>query len=580
MASRPRRKLIAIAILGTIGILTWLIPYDSMTRSLQPSDGLLAPLLCGAAMTLWRTLPFALALAVLAWPARHGRQPMRGRYVLNRPIFQGLARRGTFSLMTLLAVPSAYAIDAEGPVLISRTPAGVPTKGYCFGPKLSDAGRFLTFTCESVDVVPGEQGIGDAMLHDAVADSITGLSLNDEDEWISCGGAERGTCSSYAIGALGDGDRIVLNSGAQLTSDSPPPTPDFGFPNVFLRDVADRTTRWLTPPPPGETQNGSPQGQDADPVRNELLFTTSTNYAGGFDSNGPITDLYLTNWATGAVELISASPSGEQGDGQTSLGRFSPDGRYVVLLSAANNLTGDNPLHHFNLFLRDRELRTTRRLSFPWQGGEFTSPPVFMSSPQITIDNRHVVFSASGARFIADDDPDSVNVYDIDLETGTTELISRGIDGAPLNASAASSVVSADGRFLAFYSAATNVMADAGRLPAIFVQDRRTGSAVNVSAQLGAGSTTLGTSPPTLALSADGSTVAFDWSTYDATFPTLAINEQIYRVMLRSEGPAAPVPVPASTDVGRLGLGLAIACAAALSRRRRRFTNAQQVFVS
>jgi Tol biopolymer transport system component len=480
--------------------------------------------------------------------------------------------RISFVFTAFLAVSGAHALEADAPVLISRTPAGDPTNGYCHGPRLSNSGRFLTFTCESLDVVPGERGIGDAMLHDAVTHSITGLSLNDENEWISCGGAERGTCSSYAIGALGDGDRIVLNSGAPLTADSPPPTPDFGFPNVFLRDVADRTTRWLTPPPPGETQNGGPQGQDADPVRNELLFTTSTNYAGGLDSNGPISDLYLTNWATGAVELISASPSGEQGDGHTTLGRFSPDRRYVVLLSSANNLTGDNPLHHFNLFLRDRELRTTRRLSFPWQGGEFTSPPVFMSSPQITIDNRHLVFSASGARFTADDDPDSINVYDIDLGTGATELISRGVDGAPLNAPAASSVVSSDGRFLAFYSAATNVMADAGPLPAIFVQDRRTGSVVNVSAQLGAGSTTLGTWPPTLALSADGSTVAFDWSTYDATFPTLAIDEQIFRVALRTEGPAAAVPVPASTDAGRLGLGLAIACAAAVARRRRRLS--------
>jgi hypothetical protein len=473
------------------------------------------------------------------------------------------------ALSLLVITKESHALEAEAPVLISRTPTGEPTEGYCHGPKLSGSGRFLTFTCESLDVFPGEQGIGDAMMYDAVTDNITGLSLNSEDEWVNCGGAEPGTCSSYAVGAFEDGNRVVLNSGAQLTPDSPPPTPDFGSPNVFLRNVAEGTTRWLTPPPPGGTENGSPQGQDADPDRNELLFTTSINFSGGIDSNGPtIRDLFLKNWATDLVELISVAPGGEQGDGSTALARFSPDRRYVVFLSSANNLTGDNPLHYLNLFLRDRELRTTRRLTFQWQGEEFNSPPSFVSVPQITVDNNHVVFSAYGARFTADDDPNSINVYDIHLGTGTTELISRGLDGAPLNAPVASAVISADGRYLAFYSAATNLMTDAGPLPAIFVQDRITGSVVNVSAPLGAGSTTLGTSPPTIALSADGSTVAFDWNTYDASFPTFAVNQQVYRVALRADAPAAIAAVPTLTQNARILLVLLLALGASAATFR------------
>jgi hypothetical protein len=117
-------------------------------------------------------------------------------------------------------------------------------------------------------------------------------------------------------------------------------------------------------------------------------------------------------------------------------------------------------------------------------------------------------------------------------------------------------------------------MTDASPLPAIFVQDRIMDSVVNVSAPLGAGSTTLGTSPPTIALSADGSAVAFDWNTYDASFPTFAVNQQVYRIALRAGAPAAIAAVPTLAQnalillVLLLALGASAATFRALKGRR------------
>jgi hypothetical protein len=398
-------------------------------------------------------------------------------------------------------------------------------------------------------------------VHDKIV--VTGISLTSEGQWGDCGGAELGTCSSFAIGLSDDGNQIVMSSGAPLAPDALPPTPDFGRPSVFLRNVTVGTTEQLTPNLPAVDQYASPQGEDASPERNEVLFNTSINYQGGIDTNGVALDLYVKNWTTGVIELVSTSPSGAQGDGSSLQARFSPDGRYVVFLSSAGNLTSDNPLHFENMFLRDRASGTTRRLSFPWQGGEFVTQPLFRSKPQMTADNRHVVFSASGARFTEDDDPAMGGIYDLDLVSHIVHLIPRATDGGVLNAPAGQPTISADGRYLAFLSSATNLMMNPGPLPAIFVQDRLTGETINVSAPLGPVHSSIGAAQSSIALSPDGTKVAFDWANYDANDPTFAINEQVYTVALCMAAPQMAAPVPSLSWLA-LGVFSAMLMVAAL----------------
>src|SRR5690606_25552438 len=102
-----------------------------------------------------------------------------------------------------------------------------------------------------------------------------------------------------------------------------------------------------------------------------------------------------------------------------------------------------------------------------------------------------------------------------------------GVDNQPLNASAFGVSFSDDGRYMAFETSATNVSEDPGPLPGVFVRDRLTGETVNVSAALGMPPHTL---PGHVTLSADGSTVAFSWPQWNATYPTLLDNQQVYKV--------------------------------------------------
>ncbi|HUD40578.1 MAG TPA: hypothetical protein VMR06_01115 [Dokdonella sp.] len=455
---------------------------------------------------------------------------------------------------------SVAAIEVGPPVLVSHTPDGQPTGGICYGPRLSPTGRFTGFSCMAFDVIYGEPGVGDALLHDGETGVITGLSYTDQGEWGYCDGAELGTCSSGSIAVSDDGSLAVLNSSAPLMENSPQPTPDHGFPGVYMRDVVNQTTTWLMPPLPPHPPNDSPRALDASMERTEALINTERNYTGNPDTNGPTPDVFVVNWETREVELISAKPNGQQGEGAGSTGALSPDGRYVVFGTTASDLTDDNPQGLRNLFLRDRVLRTTRRLTYPWNGGEFTSQPDIQPNVHITSDNRYVFFASSGQEFTPDSDPNvPLAVYEIDLQTGQTRLISRGVNDEPLNASAFGASFSHDGRYMAFETTATNVSEDPGLLPAVFVRDRLTGETVNVSAALGDPPHTL---PGHVTLSADGSNVAFSWPQWNVTYPTLLDNQQIYTVRLRGDPPpleAIALPVVSRSALVLLALLLSMA---------------------
>lgn len=444
----------------------------------------------------------------------------------------------------LVLVKPVAAIEVGVPQLMSHSSidSNAQTSGICFSPALSPTGRFVLFTCQSSDVINGEPGVGDLIQNDSADNINSGVGLDTDGRWGYCQAGELGTCGSVGITLDANGQHAVFNSGAPLTPDALQLIPGAGTPYVFLRNEPVGITALLTPPPPNESLPAYMFGTDASIERSEVLFTSVFNLVGGSDSNGSSTDLYVRNWNTGEVELISIAPDGSQGDSDTSFGVFSPDGRYVALLSSASNLTNDNPQHLFNLFLRDRDQNATRRLTFPSGGGEFSSSPLFSTMLRITADDQHLLFGASGASFVAGDNPSFQNLYLLDLSTGAVEQLPLTIDGLAPNASIYSGDVSTDGRRLVFVSQATNVASD--DVPGVFLQDLSLNETTSASASLGALAQPQGASPPRVRISADGSAVAFEWPIFDAVFPTLLDSEQVYRVAIHTSPSASPTSVP------------------------------------
>jgi len=469
----------------------------------------------------------------------------------------GASELGRISHQSNAQSSSRTRIRISAPSLVSHAASapGLPTSGICFTPLLSPTGQFVLFSCQATDVIGGEPGIGDLIQNDAVTNVNTGAGLDTDGQWGYCQGAELGTCGAAGIAVDAIGRQVVFNSGAPLTPDAVQLIPNAGTPYVFLRNEAAATTTLLTPPPQNESSPAYMEGKDASLERSEVLFSSVFNLSGDADGNGLASDLYVRNWISDSVELISVAPDGAQGDADTGFGVFSPDGRYVAFLSFAANLTNDNPQHFPNLFLRDRYLSTTRRLTFPGSGGDFPIPPFFSGQLRITADNHYLLFGASGVSFTTGDDPSLLNLYLLDLISGAVEQLPRTVDRLRPDASV-SGDISDDATRLVFVSAATNVTADS--VPGVFVQDLSSNEVVGATASLGPLARPPGTSLPRARISSDGSALAFEWPTFNAMFPTLLENQQIYRVAIRSATTSDAEAIPAMSRLAGIACALLI----------------------
>src|SRR5512139_4030823 len=103
----------------------------------------------------------------------------------------------------------------------------------------------------------------------------------------------------------------------------------------------------------------------------------------------------------------------------------------------------------------------------------------------LSADGRYVVFE-SLAPLVAGDTNNDFDIYIRDHLTGTLERASAASDGSQANSISEQGSISADGRYVAFYSNANNLVAgDTNSSRDIFVRDRQTGQTTRVSVASG-----------------------------------------------------------------------------------------------
>src|SRR4029079_18036557 len=123
-------------------------------------------------------------------------------------------------------------------------------------------------------------------------------------------------------------------------------------------------------------------------------------------------------------------------------------------------------------------------------------------------DNRYVLFESSATDLVPGDTNNATDVFVRDLTLGITRLASVNTNGIQANRGSRSSTMTPDGRYVAFVSAASDLVSnDTNGIPDIFVRDMQSGTTVCASAA--AKPTSAGTLSENPLLSADGRYVAF-----------------------------------------------------------------------
>ena len=218
-----------------------------------------------------------------------------------------------------------------------------------------------------------------------------------------------------------------------------------------------------------------------------------------------VVNVFVRDQRTGRTERISEGFGGTDTDGDSKNPSLSADGSVVAFESSASNLVPGDSNGASDVFVRDRRDGRTTLVSVDSAGnagneGSFT--------PSISADGRYVAFASDATALVPGDHNRAEDVFVHDRRTGQTVKVSEASDGRPGNGNSYSPAISADGRFVAFASEATNlVRGDTNGATDIFVHDLATGRTVRVSvASNGAQSDGDAFTP---SISGDGRYVAF-----------------------------------------------------------------------
>jgi Tol biopolymer transport system component len=222
------------------------------------------------------------------------------------------------------------------------------------------------------------------------------------------------------------------------------------------------------------------------------------------DTNGR-TDVFVYDRQTATTTLASVGPGGVGGNGFSDEAAISADGRSVAFSSSASNLVAGDTNGSKDVFVRDRQAAATTRVSVGTGGTQGNNASY---SPAISADGRWVAFASSASNLVAGDLNNVDDVFVHDRQTGTTTPVSVGPAGAQALSASRSPAISADGRWVAFDSGASNLVAgDTNGADDVFVHDRQTGATTRVS--VGPGGAQANAGSYDAALSADGRWVAF-----------------------------------------------------------------------
>ena len=202
---------------------------------------------------------------------------------------------------------------------------------------------------------------------------------------------------------------------------------------------------------------------------------------------------------------VSVDSSGAQVSGGCAWASLSADGRYVAFQSLSASLVANDQNQLYDAFVHDRVTGITERVSVDSSGAESDGNSY---RPVLSADGRFVAFVSNATNLDPNDQYRQADVFVRDRLNGTTELVSLGTFGNQADDASGPPAISADGRFVAFECLAKNLdPTDLNGNWDIYVRDRTNGTTERVSVDTSGGE---GDGPSrTAALSADGSIVAF-----------------------------------------------------------------------
>jgi len=401
-------------------------------------------------------------------------RPARGFAVVGRVLRVGLA-----ALAVICAFPwGAEALDLSVITRESMSSTNQQANSFSSDPTISADGRFVVFTSMASNLVTNDTNnevdifVRDLIYGTTYRVSGTGSSGSLDNGFI--GHSSISETGRYVAFASFDDGLVPNDTGHQL--------------DVFVHDLETGIISRISETSGGVEGNGwSAHPSISCDGRFVAFHSDASNLVAG-DTNGAY-DIFVKDRQTGTITRVSISSSGTQGNDTSAYPAISCDGRFVAFSSYASNLvagdTNFDPDTGFparDIFVHDRTTSMTTRVSVDSMGGEANHNSCCSS---ISADGRFVAFASDATNLVPNDTNGTTDVFVHDRQTGATTRVSESSTGVQGNDLSSSSSISADGRYVAFASWASNLVA--GDTPStsldnldVFVKDRGTGDVVRI----------------------------------------------------------------------------------------------------
>jgi hypothetical protein len=411
------------------------------------------------------------------------------------------SRRASRILGALLvaAVAAGRAHAFQDTTRVSVDSAGAQGNASSYWSAISSDGRFVVYVSAASNLVSGDNNQkDDIFVHDRSTGTNERVSLDSS-------GNEGNDTSNFCFwrAISGDGTVVAFSSGASNLDAND----TNGRWDAFVHDRGTGSTTLFSLDSSGNVGNDHSQ---ASSISDNGLFACFQSVANNLVKNDKNNqqDVFLRDFSTGLTERISVDSAGVEGNGISQGGVVSSDGRYVVFDSTSTNLVAGDTNAAQDVFLRDRQSGSTVRVSVDSSGKQAKQSSALAT---ISADGRYVAFFSWATNLVPGDTNGHKDVFVRDVALGTTVRVSVDSSGGEGDLDSEFSVISLDGRFVAFESEATNLVAgDTNGTNDVFLHDMVTGATTRLSVDSSGREANGYCNVPSI--SADGSRVSFSGS--------------------------------------------------------------------
>ncbi|MCY2993852.1 MAG: hypothetical protein NTY19_39145, partial [Planctomycetota bacterium] len=278
-----------------------------------------------------------------------------------------------------------------------------------------------------------------------------------------------------------------------------------GWADIFVRDMLSHTTSRVSVDTAGTQANGFSEDPSISADGRYVAFRSNASNLVSGDTIGS-TDIFVRDTLSNTTSRVSLDTAGNQANNVSLTQSISADGRYVAFMSGASNLVSGDTNFSIDIFVRDTLSNTTSRVSVDTAGTQANSDSY---TPSISADGRYVAFESQASNLVSGDTNGTRDIFVRDRQSNTTSRVSLDTAGNQANNFSLTQSISADGRYVAFMSGASNLVSgDTNGTPDIFVRDTLSNTTSRVSVDT-AGTQANRFRSDSPSISADGRYVAF-----------------------------------------------------------------------